>query len=127
MNGLRRRVLLVEDDADDAALFTRKLEVIGRYVVLLAADGQSAIRILQDAERSGEPPDVIFVDLRLPGMHGLEFLTWLRHRPEFAGIPRHAISGVITAIERFETSAQGARHVLEKPINATALAFALTA
>ncbi len=66
------RVLLVEDDEAVAEMYRLKLELDG-YTVEVAIDGESAVQRAQ-----ADPPDLVFLDLRLPGMDGMAVLQALR-------------------------------------------------
>jgi len=66
------RVLFVEDDPSVAQMYKLKLELDG-YQVQLAADGEAALKMATDA-----PPDIIFLDIRLPKLDGLAVLEALR-------------------------------------------------
>ena len=79
------RVLLMDDDADVAAVARDMLEAIG-YVAAVAASGHSAIEQFHEAETRGEPFDVVILDLTVPGgMGGLEAVAHIREiRPEVA-------------------------------------------
>src|SRR3989442_11131965 len=66
------RVLFVEDDEAVADMYKLKLELDG-YSVTVVADGETAIEVaLQD------PPDLVFLDIRLPTMDGFQVLELLR-------------------------------------------------
>jgi DNA-binding response OmpR family regulator len=65
-------VLLIEDDPDIAELYRIKLESDG-YRVALAASGEAGLEMARAA-----PPDLIFLDMRLPGMDGIPVLRELR-------------------------------------------------
>jgi two-component system, OmpR family, phosphate regulon response regulator PhoB len=75
------RVLLVEDDAALAQMYRTKLERDG-YTVQVAGDGEEALGVL-----SGELPDLIFLDVRLPRMDGLTFLERLRAAERTKNLP----------------------------------------
>ena len=75
------RVLFVEDDVSVAQMYRLKLELDG-YVVDVAGDG---IVALEKARTS--PPDMIFLDIRLPKLDGLGVLEQLRADPVTAPIP----------------------------------------
>lgn len=75
------RVLLVEDDREFAQMYQLKLEADG-YDVTHARDGEEGLR-LATAHR----PDLIFLDVRMPKMSGLELLKELRNRGETSEIP----------------------------------------
>lgn len=70
------RILIVEDDASVAQMYRLKLEMDG-YIVDLAADGITA---LEKASRT--IPDLIFLDIRLPKLDGLQVLEALRRDPK---------------------------------------------
>ena len=75
------RVLLVEDDAALAQMYRVKLERDG-YTVQVAGDGVEALSML-----TGDLPDLIFLDVRLPGMDGLTFLERLRGDSRTKNVP----------------------------------------
>ena len=75
------RVLLVEDDAALAQMYRVKLERDG-YTVQVAGDGEEAL-----AWMSGQVPDLVFLDVRLPRMDGLTFLERLRADPRTRDVP----------------------------------------
>jgi two-component system phosphate regulon response regulator PhoB len=65
-------VLFVEDDPAVAQMYKLKLELDG-YQVAVAGDGEAAIQMATEA-----PPDIIFLDIRLPKLDGLAVLEALR-------------------------------------------------
>lgn len=68
-------VLYVDDDLDDLQLFREALEEIDPSIVcLMATTGQEALTLL----RSGASPDLIFIDVVMPEMDGVTFLTKMR-------------------------------------------------
>jgi DNA-binding response OmpR family regulator len=75
------RVLFVEDDPAVAQMYRLKLELDG-YQVEVAPDGEVAL----DMARS-EPPDIIFLDIRLPKLGGLDVLEALRADPKTQAVP----------------------------------------
>ena len=75
------RVLFVEDDPAVAQMYKLKLELDG-YRVELAPDGELALSMARS-----EPPDIIFLDIRLPKLGGLEVLEALRADPKTQALP----------------------------------------
>ena len=75
------RLLLVEDDPEVARMYQLKLELDG-YSVELAGDGETALRMATE-----NPPDLLFLDIRLPGMSGLDLLQALREREATRSLP----------------------------------------
>jgi CheY-like chemotaxis protein len=75
------RLLLVDDDADVATMYEMQLSARG-FQVIRAQSGTEAI-----ARASMDAPDLIYLDLGLPEMHGFDVLEQLRAGPNTAGIP----------------------------------------
>ena len=75
------RVLFVEDDPDVGEMYKLKLELDG-YEVELATDGEMALEV---ARRS--LPDIIFLDIRLPKMDGIQVLEALRADAHTQAVP----------------------------------------
>jgi len=71
------RLLVVEDNAFTAMTVRKTLESLGVEQVLFAGNGQEALDLLEPTDVS---PDVILMDLRMPGMGGLELLSRLKDR-----------------------------------------------
>jgi signal transduction histidine kinase/CheY-like chemotaxis protein len=81
-------VLLVDDEPDALRLFARMLSATGRpYRVLRAKNGARALSLLQKHR-----PDVVLLDLIMPGIDGFQVLEQKALDPEIAGIPVIAIS-----------------------------------
>src|SRR5262249_8318964 len=75
------RVLLVEDDPEVAQMYRLKLELDG-YAVEVASDGLQAL-----LKAMANPPDILFLDLRLPKMDGLGVLEVLRQDERTRNLP----------------------------------------
>jgi two-component system, OmpR family, phosphate regulon response regulator PhoB len=75
------RVLFVEDDPAVAQMYKLKLELDG-YHVDVAGDGEVALTMAR-----ASLPDIIFLDIRLPKLGGLEVLEALRSAPETEAVP----------------------------------------
>jgi len=77
-------ILLIDDDEDDRMLFKYALEMSGDQAVCTAISGWlGALDILG----SGKLPDVIFLDLNMPEMHGLDCLKLLKESPVYGHVP----------------------------------------
>lgn len=94
-----RSVLIVDDDADLATLLERMImQAHRRCRVSLASDGASALDLLRS-----QRPDVVLLDLLMPGMDGYGVLAAMKSDPLFRGIPvvvvtaRGAGEGTVTA------------------------------
>ena len=70
------RVLYVEDNEDNVYLLKMRLELIEGYDIAIAKDGGEAI-----AQVNADPPDLILMDLNLPGIDGWEATRRLKAEP----------------------------------------------
>ena len=105
-----RKVLIVEDDPDQAAALAIHLEQSG-YTVVKASDTSAAIPVA-----TRENPDVILLDLGLPGGGGLTVLARIRSTLDTSRIPVIVISG--SGLEPDWVFASGAQGYFEKPADA---------
>lgn len=87
-DGPKGSVLVVDDDADIRAMLAQVLELEG-YGVDTAADGAEALARL----RRGPPPDVVLLDLMMPGMNGWQFREQQLADPAIAGVPIMILTG----------------------------------
>jgi CheY-like chemotaxis protein len=76
-----KKVLIVDDDQIIANVYTNRFRIDG-YEAEAVGDGEAAVAILSQA-----PPDVVILDLALPGMSGVDVLKYIRSRPETAALP----------------------------------------
>ena len=113
----RKRVLLVEDNADVACIATEYLEQCGCNV-MKAANAAIAVATLNEQKDI----DIVFSDIAMPGMNGLELARLVRdHHPEIA---------IVLASGYSEKAAQAVREgfrVIEKPYSADAMQQSLMA
>jgi CheY-like chemotaxis protein len=92
-------VLYVEDSVDDFTLFELAARKCGTpFTLRRAADGEQAIAYLSGAgvyaEREDHPfPDLVLLDLRMPGMDGFEVLRWIRDKPTTKSLPVVVLAG----------------------------------
>ena len=107
------RVLIVEDDPDTVELLAATMRQVG-FTPLVAADGYEALTMTRRYR-----PDLILLDLRLPGMDGYEALTHLKRDAVTQTIPIIAISAHVAdnEQERNRLIALGASSFLPKPFS----------
>lgn len=104
-------VLLVEDNPRNLKLARDVLEFAG-FVVTAVTTGEEAL----PAARLGRP-DVILMDLQLPGIDGHAALEQLRADPRTAGIPVVAVSAFVMQADRQRALGSGFDGYLDKPIS----------
>jgi CheY-like chemotaxis protein len=112
---VRRRVLVVDDNADSAETLALVLGMAG-HEVRLAPDGPSAL--LAAAEFR---PEVVFLDIGLPGMDGYEVAGHLRAKTGSAAIVLVALTGYGREQDRLRAREAGFDHHLVKPVSSDAL------
>lgn len=103
------RVLLVDDEKEFVSTLAERLEIRG-LSVSVAFDGQEAMRILDN-----EAYDVIVLDVRMPGLSGLEILKRIKtQKPE---IPVILLTGHSATRDGIEGMRLGAFDYLMKPVD----------
>jgi len=89
-SGSRARILVVEDDPNDQDLLRRQLETAQlKDNVVFVSDAHQAMAVMESYRRNPHDGELIalFLDLRLPGMSGIEFLRQIRAKPEMKDLP----------------------------------------
>ncbi len=109
--GKKRRILLVEDNAINRMVANDYLSAKGYYVDT-AADGFEAIESAQTYK-----PDLILMDIQMPGMNGFEAIKRLRATPETAAIPIIALTALAMPDDRERCLEAGASEYLAKPVS----------
>ncbi|MEX0843110.1 MAG: response regulator transcription factor [Gemmatimonadota bacterium] len=105
------RILVVDDEPDISALVAYHL-ARESYVVRTANTGAEALEALER-----ERPDLIVLDLMLPGMSGLEVLQALRERPETSEVPVILLTARKEEADRIEGLRLGADDYVAKPFS----------
>jgi CheY-like chemotaxis protein len=111
----RDTILVVEDYPLSRELVVDLLEAAG-YTVLQAEDGRGLLERVQ-AER----PDLILLDLQLPGVDGFTLARQLTADPATRTIPLLAMSAYARQEEEAQAMAAGCRGVLAKPLDTRAV------
>jgi len=106
------RILVVDDDPDIRRIAALSLERIGGFRVTLASGGHEALEM---ALR--EPPDVVLLDVTMPGGDGPETLQALRAQPMTAQVPVIFFTATSSPEEAARLRALGAAGVVAKPFD----------
>jgi CheY-like chemotaxis protein len=114
-------ILLVEDDEHDVFFFRRALGKAGLECPLrLVSDGEQALHYLNGdgkyADRAAHPlPDIIFLDLKLPFVSGMEVLEHIRNQPALNRIDVIVLTSSPEERDRKRAFELGAKEYLVKP------------
>jgi putative two-component system response regulator len=106
-----RHILVIEDDPMNSRLLTTVLDRLG-YIAAAAFDGLSGL-----AKVESDPPDLILLDLDLPGIDGYEVARRLKHSPKTRIIPIVVVSSFAEVENRIKALDAGADDFLSKPID----------
>jgi DNA-binding response OmpR family regulator len=105
------KVLIVEDEQGIVELLKARLEPEG-FQVVAAYNGQEGLRAVTEAR-----PDLIILDLTLPGLDGIELCRRIRRQPETARLPILVLSGKSEEIDKVVLLELGADDYVTKPFN----------
>jgi DNA-binding response OmpR family regulator len=107
-----KRVLVIEDDADIALSLKHNLEKSGSFEVTGVRDGEAGLALAL-----GDPPDLVLLDLSLPGMDGLEVCRRLRETKATAAVPVIMITARADEANRIAGLDLGADDYISKPFS----------
>lgn len=110
-SGAGLRILVVDDSLTILAVM-RKMLAQNNYVVLEAVDAEKGMEIA-----FGELPDLVFLDIVLPGMNGFAALRQLRRDARTRATPVIMMSGNEQATEQFYAQRIGADDFMKKPFS----------
>lgn len=108
---LNQRILIVDDDKEVGRLMRAYLEQAG-YGVLMAYDGETAVHTLRR-----EKPDLILLDLMLPGKDGYEITRIVRSDPTLAQTPIIMLTARVDDTDKIVGLEMGADDYVTKPYN----------
>jgi CheY-like chemotaxis protein len=104
------RILIADDNESVRVLMTSVLESRG-YNVTVTCDGVQALQELDE----GSSPDLMLLDIEMPGLDGCEVCSRVKSRPDTRGIPVVLVSGLCDTADR--ASKAGADGFVSKPFS----------
>ncbi len=107
-----KRILVVEDNLDNRRILVYRLKRIGEFEIVEASNGEEALSAVQ----SSPPPDLIFMDLKMPVMDGWEATKRIRELEAGRLIPIIALTAQAMAGDEQKALAAGCDDYLAKPI-----------
>ena len=104
-------ILIVEDNEKNLKLVRDVLQVKG-YETVEAGTAEDGLKLASERK-----PDLILMDIQLPGMNGIDALKALRAAPATKGIPVVAITASVMQQDRQHIMSAGFDGFIEKPVN----------
>lgn len=108
-----KKILVVEDSAIMRQLLVMALRRMAGVVVLEAADGLEALKVIAHENLS-----LVFSDINMPGLDGLKLVRMLRADPRTSGIPIVMVTTEGADEDRDRAMALGASEYITKPVQA---------
>jgi len=105
------KLLYVDDNEDDVYMLQMRLDLLGDFEVVTAANGEEGCQAA-----ASERPDIILMDLVMPVLNGWEAINRLKSDPSTRNIPIVALSAHALAGEREKAIGAGADEFDTKPI-----------
>jgi CheY-like chemotaxis protein len=105
----KKKIAIVDDVEDNRVIMRRVLEL--DYSVSDYSDGDSALQGLP-----ADPPDLLLLDISMPGMDGFQVLERLKANPKLSGVLVVAFTALDTSDEAHRYSAAGFDHLIGKPV-----------
>jgi two-component system, cell cycle response regulator DivK len=104
-------VLIVEDNEKNMKLARDVLQAKG-YATLEAVTGEEGVRLAKE-----KVPDLVLMDIQLPGINGIEAFRQIRADAKTARVPVIALTASVTPTDRSQITAAGFDAFVGKPIN----------
>jgi len=117
---IAKRILIIEDDPSFSRAINHIVEKEG-YDVSTASNGMTGLRMVKDS-----PPDLLILDVMLPGLDGFEICSRLRNDEPTAKLPIIMLSAKGQETDKTTGLSVGANEYLTKPVDRTLLLEKIT-
>jgi len=117
-----QRILYVEDEPDIQAVARIALETVGGFTVQICSSGEEALQAAIEFA-----PDLLLLDVMMPGMDGPTTLQELRNLPDLENTPAVFMTAKVQPQEIEQFKSYGALDVIAKPFDPMALSSQITA
>lgn len=111
MVGLDRKILLVDDEVDFLAVIKDALQIRGFDVVTAASAIEAGV------ELAGKKPDIILMDIKMPGINGIQACSAIKKNPSTEDIPIIVVSAVSDEHEMKKALEAGVTDYFIKPVD----------
>ncbi len=121
----RKKILIIDDDRQVSLALSIRLKAAD-YDVDVAGDGESGLqKLAAGAHQWVCRPDVVLLDMRMPGIDGLEVMRRMKQDPRLADIPVIFVSANAQETAKRAALSAGGKFFLEKPFESRALLEAI--
>ncbi len=109
----KKKILVIDDEFDFSQTVKMNLEQTGQYIVEIVNDGKEAVSSAEIFK-----PDLIFLDIIMPGIDGTEIMQKLKSNPEIRDIPVVFLTALISEAETASRGNNiGGQSFLAKPVS----------
>lgn len=108
---MKKKILVVDDNHDNRTIIAQMLTLSG-YEAVVASGGMQALELAESAR-----PDLILMDLAMPGLDGWSTTMRLKANPRLAHLPVIAVTGHVTSEDIKRALRSGCEDYLAKPID----------
>ncbi|MFT3948333.1 MAG: response regulator [Agriterribacter sp.] len=114
---MERKILYVEDNPDAIVFFKRVINKLGDYTLQIVEDGDALAALVNDSNGKEIDPEIILLDINLPGMNGFEILQYLRSKTKYKRTPVIMFTSSDSESDIEKSYTYGANAYLVKPDN----------
>ena len=108
-------VLVVDDEPELAESLSDYLERKERFKISVAGNGEEAMEILRHSTETGEPIDLVLLDMRMPRVSGLDVLSWIRQHPDLHYTRVIMLTATASTKDKLSAFSTGADDYITKP------------
>ncbi len=110
-------ILMVDDDSLDVIDMQRTLNKMNiLHKTAVAKNGEEAIEYLSNPSNLEQKPDVVLLDINMPKMNGIEFLTVIRNKPEWRDLKVFIVTTSDERVDKEATKKLGISGYIVKPL-----------
>ena len=109
---MKKKIMIIDDEESFALMLKMRIESSGDYEVMVALEAKDIIKHMHDIR-----PDVILLDMLMPGIGGLDICDMLNHDPIGLTIPVIVVSGDDRPMDKLKAYKFGISDYLFKPVD----------
>lgn len=109
----KRKILIIDDEADFCKLVKKNLELIGEFEVSIATDGRAGIALAKN-----QKPDLILLDIMMPRMNGFQVLETLKNDLDVTQVPVIMLTALGDDTSKIKAAGLYDEAYITKPVDA---------